>query len=130
MLYELNKACSADIPDRGDFYQFEEYVAQRISVPFYDPRGVVLAIDAGTWVGMAATSMYPERGYAVSEMTGVLRRYRGQGVSIAMKVLAIEYVRERNLRWLRAGNGRANAPAIAMNRRLGFVDEDPRLWTA
>ena len=23
MLYELNRTCSADIPDRGDFYQFE-----------------------------------------------------------------------------------------------------------
>ena len=130
MLYELNKTCSADIPDRGAFYTFEEYVAQRINVPFYDPRGVVLAIDHGTWVGMAATSVYPDRGYALSEMTGVLRSYRGQGVSIAMKVLAIEYVRDRGLRWIRTGNGSANAPAIAMNRRLGFVDEDPQLWAA
>jgi len=45
---------------------------------------------------MAATSIHPERGFALSEMTGVLRSYRGRGVSIAMKVIAIELVRERN----------------------------------
>jgi len=74
--------------------------------------------------------MYRERGFALSEVTGVLSRYRAQGVSIATKQLAIEYVRGYNLPWLRAFNGRANAPAIALNRRLGLVDEDPRLWAA
>ncbi|XVV15237.1 hypothetical protein ACQP2X_13095 [Actinoplanes sp. CA-131856] len=42
-LYELNKTCSADIPDRGTFYTYDEYVAQRIDVAGFDPRGVVLA---------------------------------------------------------------------------------------
>ena len=130
-LYELNKTCSADIPGRGEFYTFEQYLAERIDVPSYDPQGIVLAIGHGTWIGMAATSMHPERDFAFSEMTGVLPAYRGQGVSIAMKLLAIEYVRgERHLRWLRAFHHPANAPAIAMNRRLGFVDEDPRIWTS
>jgi hypothetical protein len=36
-LYALNKA----IPERGDFYAYEEYVAQRIDVPAFDPRGRV-----------------------------------------------------------------------------------------
>lgn len=25
-LYELNKTCSADIPERGEFYRFDEYL--------------------------------------------------------------------------------------------------------
>ncbi|MEJ7741420.1 MAG: hypothetical protein WKF73_02040 [Nocardioidaceae bacterium] len=37
-LYELNKTCSADIPDRGTFYTFEDYLAERIYAPSYDPR--------------------------------------------------------------------------------------------
>jgi RimJ/RimL family protein N-acetyltransferase len=130
-LYELTKTCSADIPGRGEFYTFEQYLSERINVPSYDPQGIVLAIDHGTWIGMAATSIHPERDFAFSEMTGVLATYRGQGVSIAMKLLAIEYVRgERRLRWLRAFHHPTNTPAIAMNRRLGFVDEDPRIWTS
>jgi hypothetical protein len=31
-LYELNKTCSADIRERGEFYTFEEYLAIRIEV--------------------------------------------------------------------------------------------------
>jgi hypothetical protein len=99
-LFELNRICSADILGRGEFYTFEEYLGERINVPSYDPHGVALAIDGDVWIGMAATSQHPERGFAFSEMTGVLTGYRGRGVS------------------------------VAMNRRLGFVDEDPHLWTA
>ena len=32
-LYELNKECSADIPEGGEFYTFAEYLARRINVP-------------------------------------------------------------------------------------------------
>jgi len=71
-LYELNKTCSADIPQRGEFYTFDEYLAERIDIPSYDPRGVVLAIERTRWVGMSATSLLPAEGCAFSEMTGVL----------------------------------------------------------
>ena len=29
-LYELQKTCSADIPECGEFYTFDEYLAERI----------------------------------------------------------------------------------------------------
>jgi hypothetical protein len=38
-LYELNKALSVDIPDRGQFYAYEEYLAERIDVPAFMPAG-------------------------------------------------------------------------------------------
>ncbi|MFE9728815.1 hypothetical protein ACFYQ5_35920 [Streptomyces sp. NPDC005794] len=59
-LYELNKTCSADIPERGEFYPFDEYLAQRVETATYDPRGVVLAQESGAWVGMATTSLHPK----------------------------------------------------------------------
>lgn len=55
-LYELNRKCPADIPGRGAFYSFSEYVQQRLAVPFFDPTGVVLAVDEAAWVGLAASS--------------------------------------------------------------------------
>jgi predicted GNAT superfamily acetyltransferase len=54
--------------------------AQRIETPAYDPNGVVLAVDTGRWVGMATTSLHRDEDYAFSEMTGVLRSHRGQGI--------------------------------------------------
>ena len=68
-LYELNKTCSADIPERGEFYTFDEYLNDRIEIPTYHPRGVVLAISNGVWIGMAATSLRPSDGYAFSKMS-------------------------------------------------------------
>lgn len=55
-LYELNKACSADIPGRGPFSSYEEYVTDRIDVPTFAPGGVVIATRGADWIGMSATS--------------------------------------------------------------------------
>lgn len=129
-LYELNKTCSADIPDRGEFYTFEDYLADRIETPTYDSQGVVLALDGGAWIGMAATSLRPAEGYAFSEMTGVLASHRGRGISLAMKLLAVEFARACGMHWLRTFHHPGNASAIGMNRRLGFVDDTGgELWS-
>lgn len=122
-LYELNRTCSADIPGRGPFYTWEEYLGKRIETATYDPRGVVLAIYGGAWVGMATTSLHPAENYAFSEMTGVLASHRGRGLSLAMKLLAIGFARSGGVRWLRTMHSPRNTTAIAMNRRLGFTDD-------
>ena len=123
-LYELNKTCSADIPERGEFYSFDEYLAERIQTRLYDPIGVILALSNDQWVGMATTSLREAEGYAFSEMTGVLASHRGRGVSIAMKLLAIRFARSSGYHCLRAFHHPANENAISMNRRLGFVDDE------
>jgi len=127
-LYELNKTCSAGIPERGEFCTFQEYLAERIDTPAYDARGIVVAMRNDGWTGMAATSLHPAAGYAFSEMTGVLAAHRGRGLSLALKLLAIRFARSSGYRWLRTLHHPGNASAIGMNRRLGFVDEDRQLW--
>jgi RimJ/RimL family protein N-acetyltransferase len=122
-LYNLNKACSADIPDRGPFYTYDEYVAQRIDVATFDPSGVVIAVQGTEWIAMSATSLHPEQQIAFSEMTGVLAPHRGKGLSLAVKLLAIRFVRSSGYRRLVAFHHPRNQNAIAMNRRLGFVDQ-------
>ncbi len=85
----------------------------------------------GEWIGMATTSLHRAAGYAFSEMTGVLAAsHRGRGVSLAMKLQAIRFARSHDMRWLRTFHHPANASAIGLNRRLGFADEDPRLWAS
>ncbi|WP_431902934.1 GNAT family N-acetyltransferase [Nonomuraea sp. bgisy101] len=125
-LYDLNRTCSADIPERGTFYTYDEYVAQRIEVPSFEASGVMLAVHDGRWVGMSGTSLHPDKGYAFSEMTGVLAPYRGRGLSLALKLLAVRFVRAAGYRRLATFHHPLNASAIAMNRRLGFVDQPAR----
>ncbi|WP_238015844.1 GNAT family N-acetyltransferase [Dactylosporangium sp. AC04546] len=124
-LYELNKECSADIPERGEFHTYDEYVARRLDVPTFDPAGVILALRDGEWIGMSATSLHPADGSAFSEMTGVRAPYRGRRLSLALKLHAIRFVRAAGHRWLVAYHHPRNAAAIAMNRRLGFADFEP-----
>ncbi|WP_052408070.1 GNAT family N-acetyltransferase [Allokutzneria albata] len=122
-LYELNKTCSADIPERGEFFTYDEYVANRIEVPSFRADGVVLALRDGRWIGMTMTGLYPGKDTAFTEMTGVLAEERGRGLSLALKVLSIRFVRASGFRWLRTFHHPRNFSAIGMNRRLGFVDD-------
>ncbi|MFG2628245.1 GNAT family N-acetyltransferase [Streptomyces sp. NPDC048473] len=121
-LYELNKECAADIPERGEFYSFDEYSEQRLEVPSYDPRGVVIALDGEAWIGMAATSDHGD--FVFNEMTGVRAEYRGRGVSIAMKTFGMAFAGMCGARKIRTFHHPANASAIAMNRTMGFVDAE------
>ncbi|MBB5918453.1 GNAT superfamily N-acetyltransferase [Nocardia transvalensis] len=119
-VYELNRICAADIPERGEFFSYAEYVAQRFEARGYDPAGVILAVRAGELVGMSAVSLHAEPGVAFSEMTGVLRPFRGHGLSLALKLLAITFARSAGYRWMVTFHHPRNAAAIAMNQRLGF----------
>jgi hypothetical protein len=86
-LYELHKICAADIPDRGAFQTYDEYLACRIDVSTVAPGGVILAVHDGTWIGMCMKSLHPTKGWALGEMIGVLAPYRTRGLSVAMKLL-------------------------------------------
>lgn len=98
--YELNETCSADIPDRGEFLTHDEYVSQRMDVLTPDLRGGILEIDEIAWIGLSPTSLRPDREFACSEMTDLLAPYRGRGVSLALRLLAIRFVRLSGYRWL------------------------------
>jgi RimJ/RimL family protein N-acetyltransferase len=121
-LFELNRSCSADIPERGAFYTWDAYVAERLDILGYHPGGVVLALDRGEWVGMCAVTVRPERGDAYNEMTGVVRSHRQRGIALAMKLLAMDFVRSQGQAWVRTQHHPDNTAAITMNRRLGFTD--------
>jgi hypothetical protein len=123
-LYELNKECSADIPGRGQFYTFDEYIERRIEVPSYDPRGVVIALDDDIWCGLAATSDHRAAGFVFNEMTGLRTAYRGRGLSIAMKTFGIGFARLCGVDKIRTIHHPDNNGAIGMNRNLGYIDAE------
>jgi hypothetical protein len=70
-MFELNRVCAADIPERGEFHTWDQYVERRIEVPSFDPEGVVVALHGHRWVGMSATSYGGGSSYAFGDMTGV-----------------------------------------------------------
>jgi GNAT superfamily N-acetyltransferase len=125
-LYELNRVCSADIPGRGEFYPYPEYLAERIDVASWDPGTVVLAIDGDEWVGMSAASDHRDERYFFNEMTGVVRSHRRRGIALALKVLVIERVRALGVPAIHTVHHAANVAPITLNRKLGYVEADGR----
>jgi RimJ/RimL family protein N-acetyltransferase len=123
-LYELNRECSRDIPGRGVFYSYDEYVKTRIAVAAYSPPGIVVALDEREWIGMSAISDWRSKGFMFNEMTGVRASHRGRGIATAMKVLGIGFARSTGARWLYTIHAARNLRAIRLNRRLGYVDAD------
>lgn len=121
-LYELNKLCSKDIPGRGEFFSFEEFCGRRFGER-YDPDGVILALDSESWVGLCATSDWSRSGFAFNEMTGVVRSHRRRGIALALKVLGVRFARTLGVSAVRTVHDAENHAAIAMNRRLGYVDD-------
>lgn len=122
-LYELNRQCSADIPERGDFYTYDEYRSRRIERD-YEPSTTVIALDDGAWVGMSAASDHRDQGFFFNEMTGVVRSHRGRGIALAMKVMVIKLVRELGVSEILTFHHPNNQAPIALNRRLGYVDAE------
>ncbi|WP_285564086.1 MULTISPECIES: GNAT family N-acetyltransferase [unclassified Streptomyces] len=121
-LYALNKECSADIPERGEFFSYEEFCTRRFDTPSYDPRGVVIALDGDEWIGMAATSNHGD--FLFNEMTGVRAAHRGRGISLAMKTFGMRFAAESGVRRIRTFHHPANDSAIGMNRTLGYADTE------
>jgi hypothetical protein len=67
-------------------------------------------------------------GYFFNEMTGVLRSHRGRGIAIAMKVIVIEHVRALGVPTIRTIHHPGNEAPIALNRRLGYREENERIF--
>lgn len=121
-LYELNKTCSADIPNRGEFHTWDEYRRVRLDVAWFTAAGAVLALDGDEWVGMSVISDHAERGFAFQEMTGVVRSHRRRGLALAMKAVGIGFPTSLGVRQIRTIMHPDNHPIIGLNRLIGYVD--------
>ena len=120
-LYELNKLCSNDIPGRGEFFTYEEFRTRRYG-KHYDPKGAIIGIKQDEWIGMCATSNHSDEGFCFNEMTGVIRLYRRQGCAMALKLVGIRYAQQLGVQKIFTIQDTQNTSAIAMNRKLGYVD--------
>ena len=120
-LYELNKLCSRDIPGRGEFFSYDEFCQRRYG-EYYDPRGVAIGVTEGHWIGMCATSNHSDKGFCFNEMTGVINEYRRRGLALALKFMGIRYAKSVGVQKVFTIQDAQNSSAIAMNRKLGYVD--------
>lgn len=123
-IYRLNRECSADISDRGEFFSYDEYVAQRFVTAGFRADGQLVAIAGGATVGLCALSHVRGRDWAFIEMTGVVRAHRHHRLATHLKIAAISQARRWGVRWVRTVHHFDNRTIIAANRALGLVGAD------
>jgi len=118
-LYELNRACSLEIPGREPtFSTFEQYQQRNLSPERYRPELCLCAADGDRWVGLCA--LVPEGTALYIRMTGVLSGYRGRKIAQALKLLAVDLAGRHGFARLTTNNDAENAPMLAVNRKMGY----------
>lgn len=123
-LYDINATLARDIPGHdGDFMPFEQFQKTVCSASWYRPDGQIVALVDDTWVGMAAVGYFANTNSMYNMFTGVDSSWRGRGIALALKLLAIACARRYSAAYISTNNDSENAPMLAVNRRLGYQSE-------
>jgi GNAT superfamily N-acetyltransferase len=119
-VYELNRTISADVPGRGPFWSFDEYLKLRFDRAWYRADGVTLAVAGEAWVGLNQVGIHADEGLAFVEMTGVVVQYRGRKIGQALELMGIRCARRYGAGTLGTSIDVENAPMLAISRKLGY----------
>ncbi|MGE5335608.1 MAG: N-acetyltransferase family protein [Nitrososphaerota archaeon] len=123
-LYELNARLARDIPGHEEaFMPFEQFQKTVCSASWYRPDGEIIAAAGDTWVGMAAVGYFEATNSMYNMFTGVDPAWRGKGIALALKLLAIACARRYGADYISTNNDAENAPMLAVNRKLGYQPE-------
>ena len=123
-LHAINSTWAHDVPGReGDFMPFEQFRKTVCSASWYRPDGQIIAVAGDDWVGMAAVGYFATTNSMYNMFTGVDAAWRGKGIALALKLLAIDCARRYGADYIRTNNDSENAPMLAVNHKLGYQPE-------
>lgn len=88
-----------------------------------NPAWITIAADGDRFVGTTRMTLNADTGSMYITFTGVDPEYRGRGIALALKLLAVEKARQLGVRYLRTNNDSQNAPMLAVNQKLGYVPQ-------
>lgn len=119
-LYELYGRTMVDIPgyEAKAFMTYETWHRFVVAAEGARPQWVFIAADRGRLVGVTTAVLSQEHIY--TNHTLVEREYRGRGIALALKVLAVQAALRHGAPYMRTGNDSLNGPMLAVNRKLGY----------
>lgn len=90
--------------------------------PTHRPDALFVAIEDGRFVGFHYLSVN-DQGTVIVGFTCVRPAVANRGIATALKLVGVCWAQGEGLHTMRTHNDTRNAPMIAINRKLGFVDE-------
>jgi len=124
-LYELVQRNARDIPghdpDAGPL-PLDTWRQRWLEDPDSPPEGLILAVADDRLVGVTFMGRYNEAGELKTWHTSVAREFRGRGIAVALKHLAIREAIRRGAPALWTSNDSRNVAMLRVNAKLGFED--------
>ncbi len=122
-----NKAAFAHHPEQGSMTRAD--LDARMSESWFDPAGLLLAVDASDRIlGFHWTKVHPRHGAhpAIGEVyvVGVTPAAQGIGLGKALTIAGIRHLQDQGLHAVMLYVDADNTPAVALYRRLGFTRWD------
>lgn len=120
--YDMVWSLSTDVPGftLTSPPPYETWAEQALKGPRVRQDLLLGAADGDRWVGFVKNDVSPVNGSAYNGGTAVDRAYRGRGIALALKLLAIRRARATGVPYMRTNNDSTNAPMLAVNRKLGY----------
>jgi GNAT superfamily N-acetyltransferase len=122
-LHELDWALWQDVPYGQPVRKrtLEQFAAAEVDHPRSLHDACFIAIKDSDYVGYSRL-IEADEGFS-TDMTGVLRAYRGMGLATLLKLRGIRYTQEHGGRRIWVVNDAVNAAMLGLNEKLGFVRE-------
>ena len=126
-LYLLNDVtASQTMGSEGEhsWSSFEDFQQSVCQSDWYKPAGQMIVIEkaTGKWVAMSAITRFEGQDEAYNLFTGVDEAYRGRKLAQAVKAKALLFARDvLGVKVVRTNHIALNAPMIAIDRKLGYV---------
>jgi GNAT superfamily N-acetyltransferase len=122
-LYALETACAPDNPlydlqQPLPFADWRRFTLERPSMP---ASQFIIALDGNRFIGDTCMNRNVTDGSFYTDFTCVHREYRGRGVALALKVLAVRMAKAAGSPYMRTNNDSRNGPMLAVNRKLGYT---------
>ena len=119
-LFELWRKIEQDVPDDHNVKLEFNMWKRSVLHPWFREEDVYIVLDGDSWVALSSYSRSTKPHDVIdTELTGVRPEYRRQGICTALKIFALEDIKQKGFKKVLTSNEQNN-PMYQINLKLGF----------